>query len=103
MLGLATDEHQARAISECDAHSSMECNLPQSMQRVPEKRFEQLGQAARVWKVSKGWLHPLQTQYAPIAGAVLQVGHAKPSRRGSLASFNNARACCSPLQQFIRI
>jgi hypothetical protein len=29
--GLAS-EHYARATSECDAHSSMECNLPQSMQ-----------------------------------------------------------------------
>ena len=42
-------------------------------------------------------------QMAPMGGAVLQDGQAKPSRRGILAMHPSARACIKPPQQFNRM
>src|SRR5947209_17930573 len=77
--------------------------LPQSRQRVTSNRVAQCGQTACVWKVSKGCMHWLHFQKLPSGGAVWQTGQAYPTRRGNFASRDNARACCSPLQQFIKM
>ncbi len=87
--------------SEPTIQSFMGLSLPQSRHLVWENWVEQWGQTPWVWKVSNGWPHFPHFQYSPIGGAVLQVGQAKPSRRGSLARRKRARACCRPLQQFI--
>src|ERR1700721_2499801 len=82
-------------------HSLMECSVPQSRHFVRAKRIAQGGQTPPVWKMSNACPHFAQVQNSPSGGAVLHAGQANPSRRGSFAKRNSARACCSPPQQFI--
>ena len=71
------------------------------MQRTAGNWAPQTGQTPGCWKISKGCPHWAHFQASPTGGAALQTGQAKPSRRGNLSRRNNARACCSPLQQFM--
>src|SRR5208337_4663215 len=76
---------------------------PQSKHLVTANCAAQFGQRARVWKMSKGFPQRLHLQKAPTGGAALHAGQANPSWRGNLAIRNSARACFSPLQQFMRM
>src|SRR5271165_4781485 len=76
---------------------------PHSRHRVWANCIPQCGHFAQFSNVSKACPHCPHFQYSPTGGAALQLGHANPSRRGSLAMRNSARACCKPPQQFISI
>ena len=77
--------------------------VPQSRHCVTLNCVPQCGQSPCARNVSKALPHFPQRHSAPSGGAVLHEGHAKPSRRGSLAMRASARACFKPPQQFIKI
>ena len=70
--------------------------LPHSGHDVVTKPVWQYGQTAPVSNVSKALPHWEQVQKAPAGGAVRQVGHANPSRRGALATRISRSAYLQP-------
>src|SRR5450755_5050187 len=82
-------------------HSRIGCMAPQSRHRVPSYRVAQCGQTASLWKLSKACPHFSHFQYSPIGGLAWHDGQEYPNLRGNFAKRNSARACWSPLQQFI--
>src|ERR1700730_505713 len=76
---------------------------PQSRHLVTANWFAQCGQTAFVSNVSNGWPQREHFQKSPTGGAVLHLGQANHSRRGSFARCDNACAWRRPLQQFIRM
>jgi hypothetical protein len=96
-----THNHSLHATAAGTTHSLRGCTPPQSKHCVPGNWAVQYGHTAWLWNVSNGWPHCPHFQSAPIGGAVLHLGQANPSRRGNFSNRHKARACRSPLQQFM--
>src|ERR1035441_9134089 len=80
------------------AHSFLGRCSRQSRHIVVAYCAPQCGHTPPLSNVSNGcWQFP-HFQKLPNGGAVRQLGHANPARRGSFASFSNARARCNPPQ-----
>ncbi len=75
-------------------------HFPQSPHIVIGKCFAQFGHTAWFWNVSNGCMQRSHCHFSPNSGAVRQLGHINPGRRGSFDRRIISLACLNPFQQF---